>query len=581
MKNYIKQLLVASFVVVNIFTTISAIAVNTVNPNNQKPIEVPIESSLDRSPKTKEGKTKVKVIKKLDGKREIDNEPGVKMTKSQENAYNECKKEVEKTRTIKYKNKPTPCSKIPIDLGEHTDQDYNVLWDKVNQNIEKLSGKDMSKEIPFEDYIKEAEIVPEEITNSSSSSYNSSNSTLITSSNSSSQDTLSSAINSSSSNSSIQSSSEISVTSSSKISILDTLFGSVKVSAAKEDGFRMPWTPGTTATLQQTPYNNDVGPPNWPVNTHASHWNVAAFDFVLADPEVKAAKEGQVVFAGTCNGCGFGWHVVVQSPDGSVSLYAHMSSYAPDYGNYVARGQKIGVQGNSGSIGGPVHLHFETFNRFPCNTNSIVEKCFEPTNSGYLGSNANQYYKDSTMLPKFDECYASSGLALTPGRCTNGYPTTLYQPLGSINTYITPPPATYSKIMFRRKNTNQCIDIDSPYDNKTVYTWECQSSNQNQKWEVIPKGNNEYQYRRLNTNQCLEAYNPQTEGRVYTWTCDNSAEQRFNYNWSTQNLFRVNALNNNQCVAKGSPSNGVQIKMYTCTAAPGNDNFKWDIIGAN
>jgi murein DD-endopeptidase MepM/ murein hydrolase activator NlpD len=366
MKNYIKQLLVTSFVVVNIFTTISAIAVNIGNPNNQKLIEVPIESSLDRSPKTKEGKTKVKVIKKLDGKKEIDNEPGVKMTKEQEKNYNECKKEVEKTRTIKYKNKPTPCSKTPIDLGEHTDQDYNVLWDKVHQNIEKLAGKDMSKEIPIEDYIKEAEIVPEEITNSSSSSNNSSNSTLTTSSKSSSQDTLSSAINSSSSNSSIQSLSEISVTSSSKISILDTVFGSVKVSAAKEDGFRMPWTPGTTATLQQTPYNNDVGPPNWPVNTHASHWNVAAFDFVLANTEVKAAKAGQVVFAGTCNGCGFGWHVVVQSPDGSVSLYAHMSSYAPDYGNYVNRGQKIGVQGNSGSIGGPVHLHFETFNRFPC-----------------------------------------------------------------------------------------------------------------------------------------------------------------------------------------------------------------------
>lgn len=135
--------------------------------------------------------------------------------------------------------------------------------------------------------------------------------------------------------------------------------------------------------------------------------------------------------------------------------------------------------------------------------------------------------------------------------------------------------------MFRRKNTNQCIDVDSPYDNKTAYTWECLTWNQNQKWEVIPKGNNEYQYRRLNTNQCLEAYNPQTDGRVYTWTCDNSAEQRFNYNWSTQNLFRVNALNNNQCVAKGSPSNGVQIKMYTCTAAPNNDNFKWDIIGVN
>jgi Ricin-type beta-trefoil lectin domain len=146
----------------------------------------------------------------------------------------------------------------------------------------------------------------------------------------------------------------------------------------------------------------------------------------------------------------------------------------------------------------------------------------------------------------------------------------------------TPPaPTTYSKIMFRRKGTNQCIDIDTPSNNKKLYTWDCLTWNQNQKWEVIPKGNNEYQYRRLNTNQCMESYNPQTEGIPYTWDCDNSAEQRFNYNWSSQNLFRVNALNNNQCVAKGGPSNGVTIKMYTCTAAPNNDNFKWDIINVN
>jgi Peptidase family M23/Ricin-type beta-trefoil lectin domain len=583
MKNSIKQLLVALFIAANIFTSISAIAANTDNPNNQKSIELPTESSLDKTSKAKEGKTKVSVVKKSNGKKEIDNEPNVKMTKGQENAYNECKKEVEKTRTIKYKNKPTPCSKNPIDLGEYTDQDYNILWDNVHQNIEKLAGKDMSKEIPIEEYLKEAEIVSDETSNSISSSNNTSISISSLNSNGSSINISSSSqtLSSTSATLEIQISSKISDSSSSKISLLDTIFGSIKVSAAKEDGFRMPWTPGTTAALQQTPYNNEVGPPFWPVNTHASHWNVAAFDFTLSNTEVKAAKEGQVVFAGTCNTCGFGWHVVVLSPDGSVSLYAHMSSYAPDAGNYIARGQKIGVQGNSGLNGGSAHLHFETFNRFPCDFvgSRIIEKCFVITQGGYLGVNVTPYYKDSTMLPRFDECYASSGLATTPSKCTNGYPTTLTPAvLGSINYLQT---VGYTRVMFRRKNTNQCIDVDAPTNNKVAYTWDCMSWNQNQKWEVIPSGNDGYSYRRLNTNQCLESYNPQTDGTIYTYTCDGSEEQRFGFNWNTQNLYRVGALSNYQCVAKGSPSNGVRIKMYTCNAAPGNENFQWDIIGVN
>jgi murein DD-endopeptidase MepM/ murein hydrolase activator NlpD len=580
MKNYIKQLIVTSFIVANIFTTISAIAANATNSGNQKLLELPTEISLDKTSKTKEGKTKVKVVKKSDGKKEIDNEPGVKMTKSQENAYNECKKEVEKTRTIKYKNKPTPCSKIPIDLGEFTDQDYNILWDNVNQNIEKFAGKDMSKEIPIEEFLKEVEVVNEEISNSSSSFSSSISSLLSIRSSVSSQNISSSSIvqNSTSSALENQASSKTSDSSSSKISLLDTIFGSIKVSAAKEDGFRMPWTPGTTASLQQTAYNNDVGG-DWGAGKHASHWNAAAFDLVLSNTEVKAAKEGQVIWAGIPKpgALGFGYHVVVLSPDGSVSLYAHLSSYAPDAGNYIARGQKIGIQGQSG--GQPSsHLHFETYNRVPCDTSRIVEKCFELNYTAFGNYTGGQYYRDSGMLPKFDECYASSGLATTPSKCTNGYPTTLYQPLGSINYLQT---VGFTRVMFRRKNTNQCIDVDAPTNNKVAYTWECMSWNQNQKWEVIPSGNDGYSYRRLNTNQCLESYNPQTEGTIYTYTCDGSEEQRFGFNWNTQNLYRVGALNNYQCVAKGSPSNGVRIKMYTCNAAPGNENFQWDIIGVN
>lgn len=581
MYHKIKSLAIAIFITSNLLFTISVSAANDNSAASQQSINLPSENDLKKSNKTKEGKTKIKVIKKSDGKREIDNEPDVKMTKDQEKNYNQCKKEVEKTRTPKYKNKPTPCSKVPVDLGEFTDQDYNILWDNVLQSKEKLAGVDMSKEIPIEDYLKEADVIGESNSSSVSSTSNTSiySSSSVSSNNTSSNISSSSSLFSSSTTSSqtnSQPSSIQSVSSSSKISLLDVLFGTMSVSAAQNDGFRMPWVPGTTATLEQTAFNTDTGG-IWGTGRHASHWNVAAFDFALSNPEVRAAKEGTVVWAGIPfpGALGFGYHVVVQSPDGSVSLYAHLSGYNPVYGDTVTRGQKIGTQGQSGGQNSP-HLHFETFNRIPCDITGYIEKCLVSNSTGYGGNTFSTYYLNSAMLPKFDECYTSSGLASTPGRCTNGYPSTLYQPLGSINQIAV---VNYPKILFRRKNTNQCIDINGPVDGSITYTWDCMSWNQNQQWEVIPSGNDGYKYRRFGTNQCLEAYNPQTEGTVYTWTCDGSQEQRFNFNWSSQNLFRVGTANNNQCVAKGSPSNGVRIKMYTCSAAPNNVNFQWDIIG--
>jgi murein DD-endopeptidase MepM/ murein hydrolase activator NlpD len=77
----------------------------------------------------------------------------------------------------------------------------------------------------------------------------------------------------------------------------------------------------------------------------------------------------------------------------------------------IERGVKIGIQGTSGNSTG-THLHFETWNRIPCNTSNKPENCW-----------LSQYYLDSRMLPQFDECYqARGGLANTYPDCTNGYP---------------------------------------------------------------------------------------------------------------------------------------------------------------
>jgi murein DD-endopeptidase MepM/ murein hydrolase activator NlpD len=72
---------------------------------------------------------------------------------------------------------------------------------------------------------------------------------------------------------------------------------------------------------------------------------------------VAAADEGTVITAGWSS-VGYGNMIVIRHPDGFVTLYAHLSSINVSYGDYVARGQRIGAVGSTGRSTGP-HLHFE------------------------------------------------------------------------------------------------------------------------------------------------------------------------------------------------------------------------------
>ncbi len=73
---------------------------------------------------------------------------------------------------------------------------------------------------------------------------------------------------------------------------------------------------------------------------------------------VVAATSGTVVFAGGNPCCSYGLYVVVVSPDGIETLYAHLSSIAVVQGQTVSQGQLLGVIGSSGYSTGR-HLHFE------------------------------------------------------------------------------------------------------------------------------------------------------------------------------------------------------------------------------
>jgi LysM repeat protein len=135
-------------------------------------------------------------------------------------------------------------------------------------------------------------------------------------------------------------------------------------SAPASGGLRA--APGSTE-----PYLGDSGPPlpgyyAWPlaggvgVITQGLHgWN--AVD-IGASPgtDILAAAAGTVIVAngdGGWNG-GYGNYVVIQHPNGTQTLYAHMRKVLTSAGTQVAQGDTIGLVGATGEATGP-HLHFE------------------------------------------------------------------------------------------------------------------------------------------------------------------------------------------------------------------------------
>ena len=76
---------------------------------------------------------------------------------------------------------------------------------------------------------------------------------------------------------------------------------------------------------------------------------------------VRAAQTGVVTNAG--GGPASGWagtYVTVRHPDGTTSLYAHMSQASVAVGETVTGGQVVGAVGMTGRTFGP-HLHFELY----------------------------------------------------------------------------------------------------------------------------------------------------------------------------------------------------------------------------
>jgi murein DD-endopeptidase MepM/ murein hydrolase activator NlpD len=73
---------------------------------------------------------------------------------------------------------------------------------------------------------------------------------------------------------------------------------------------------------------------------------------------IVAATSGTVTYVGGDPCCSYGYHVIIMSPDGIETLYAHFSGFAVSSGQQVSQGDVIGYGGCTGYCTGN-HLHFE------------------------------------------------------------------------------------------------------------------------------------------------------------------------------------------------------------------------------
>lgn len=72
--------------------------------------------------------------------------------------------------------------------------------------------------------------------------------------------------------------------------------------------------------------------------------------------DVAAARAGTAVTTGSLPG--YGYTVVLEHPDGTRTLYAHLSRILVQRGQVVQQGERIALVGSTGASTGP-HLHFE------------------------------------------------------------------------------------------------------------------------------------------------------------------------------------------------------------------------------
>lgn len=100
-------------------------------------------------------------------------------------------------------------------------------------------------------------------------------------------------------------------------------------------------------------------------HSHTQMWYAYDFGMPTGVP-VRAARGGTVTYVQTTSiGCG-DWdfrnhakYVTIAHPDGTATLYLHLSQVNVSVGQGVNQGQTVGLSGNSGWTNCNSHLHFQ------------------------------------------------------------------------------------------------------------------------------------------------------------------------------------------------------------------------------
>ena len=143
--------------------------------------------------------------------------------------------------------------------------------------------------------------------------------------------------------------------------------GSVKVGP----GGTSPWASGAMAPPSGAPTVGSRGsdsptvigyyerPILGGVKTQGIHGHNAVDLSSSTGTPIMASADGEVIIArsGGWNG-GYGSYIEIQHPNGTQTLYAHLSKVSVSVGDSVTQGQVIGKLGSTGDSTGP-HVHFE------------------------------------------------------------------------------------------------------------------------------------------------------------------------------------------------------------------------------
>ena len=122
-----------------------------------------------------------------------------------------------------------------------------------------------------------------------------------------------------------------------------------------------PAAPAAAPSVDFTPSAGLIWPTSGPISSYMGSGHPLGVDVDLynnPNAAVAASTSGVVTFAGGDPCCSYGLYVVVVSPGGVETLYAHLSSINVVQGQQVSQGDVLGYAGCTGYCTGN-HLHFE------------------------------------------------------------------------------------------------------------------------------------------------------------------------------------------------------------------------------